>query len=125
MNRLVTLYTIQEQQVMAYDTVSFFRQHNFDPNATLLNDDLTLATTERLDVPVRRFCEQVRRYGEHSEYDIELKEYFIAIDPKLQWMIEEPVLKRVDEMHHQVKLHQQRIWDYNNLPWYKRIFKKV
>lgn len=130
--RPVTLYTIEEQTVMAYDIVSFYRSHAFDINATILDKDgISLATTERIDVPVRRYAEAMdlpRDYHQKPSY----KESFIAIDPKLDWMIKEPLLAKVEAAEKrskaamkQITLYQDRIGDYNSLPWYKRIFKKV
>lgn len=131
--RPVTLYTIEEQTVMAHDIVSFYRSHMIDWNsATILDrDGVALATTERIDVPVRRYAEALDApYDYHHKPSY--KESFIAIDPKLDWMIKEPIVsqmeaaeKRSKAAMKQVTVYQDRINDYNSLPWYKRIFKKV
>lgn len=127
--RPVKLYTIEEQTVMAHDVVSFYRSHMFDLNsATILNKDgIALATTERIDVPVRRYVEGTRLpHDREPSY----KESFIAIDPKLDWMIKEPVLAELEDVSRQctaamkqIRSYQDRINDYNSLPWYKRILR--
>ena len=127
--RPVKLYTVEEQEVMAYDYVSFYRQHKLDLNAGIpvRGDDIMLATTERIDVPVRRFVEALSM-SDKSKW----KESFIAIDPRLEEMITCKWIERAEQSESrasaamsQMLLYQDRISDYNDLPWYKRIFRRV
>lgn len=133
MQRPVKLYTVEEQLVMAYDRVSFHRMHGIDPNATIIDKDgVTLATVERIDVPVQRFMEPTQSFGDQQWDKREWKESFIAIDPKLEWMIRQPIVEQMEATEtraraamSQMMLYQDRISDYNDLPWYKRIFRRV
>lgn len=129
MRREVTLYRVEEEQVMAYDQVSFFRQHGLpDLNAVTLSEGVVLSTVERIDAPVRRYNESMML----DDGSIAHKESFIAIDPKLEYMIKQPMIDKMEwalkEKHAaicQMISYQDRIGEYNDLPWYKRIFRRV
>lgn len=128
MKREVTLYRIEEEKVMAYDKISYYaRQHLPDFNAVMAGD-VILEPTQRIDVPVRRYNESMML----DDHSIAHKESFIAIDPKLEYMIKQPVidqmewaLKQKQSAMCQLMLYQDRISEYNDLPWYKRIFRRV
>lgn len=129
MKREVTLYRVEEEQVMAYDMVSFYRQRGLpDLDSFTGAGDVMLETIERIDAPVRRYNESMML----DDRSIAHKESFIAIDPKLEYMIKQPVidqmewaLKQKQSAMCQLMLYQDRISEYNDLPWYKRIFRRV
>jgi hypothetical protein len=128
MKRNVTLYRVEEEQVMAYDTVSYYRQQSLPSLDAVLAGDAVLTPSKRIDVPVRRYNESMRL----DDQSIAHKESFIAIDPKLEYMIKQPVLdkmewalKQKEAAMCQMISYQDRISEYNDLPWYKRIFRRV
>lgn len=132
MMREVTLYTIEEQTVMcAGDYVSFFRTHGIPSFDEFIKatDGALLMTTDKINAPVRRFHETVRDAGAH---EVRTVESYIAIDPKLERMVAQPhidkmewALKQKQSAMCQLMLYQDRISEYNDLPWYKRIFRRV
>jgi hypothetical protein len=126
--REVTLYRVEEERVMAYDTVSFIRQRKLPDFHATMAGDVVLETMERVDAPVRRYAESMWL----EDGSVAHKESFIAIDPKLDYMIRQPLLEKMEWVEkravaamHQMELYQDRISEYNDLPWYKRIFKRV
>ena len=129
MRREVTLYRVEEDQVMAYDVASFYRQRGLPDLETFTQaGDVMLETIKRVDAPVRRYNESMML----DDRSIAHKESFIAIDPKLEYMIKQPVLDQMEwalkQKHSamcQMMLYQDRISEYNDLPWYKRIFRRV
>lgn len=128
MRREVTLYRIEEEQVMAYDVASFYRMRGLPDLNTVMTEGVVLDTIERVDAPVRRYHESMML----DDGSIADKESFIAIDPKLEYMIKQPMIDKMEwalkEKHAaicQMISYQDRIGEYNDLPWYKRIFRKV
>lgn len=84
-------------------------------------------------------AETVVRYPIYQWHQIELGEDkggFIAMEPKIREILEAPFRYAIDEKireayqqtnnaYRLVDSYEVRISVYNNLPWYKRIFRKV
>jgi hypothetical protein len=130
--REVTLYVVEEMRVMAYDRASFVRRQRLPDLNTLLAGDVVLSTMERsferVDAPVRRYNESMML----DDGSIAHRESFIAIDPKLEYMMTQPIMDKMEWVNKrcvaamsQMELYQDRIREYNDLPWYKRIFRRV
>ena len=131
----VTLYTVEEQKVIVGDRasfVSYFRKQPLpDLDEFISAGDKMLYSPEigRIDVPVRKF---VRDEVDDKLHYINRIEYYVAIDPELEEMITSAARDRIAELEREnragrdlVDQYETRIDQYNSLPWYKRIFKRV
>ena len=131
--RRTKLYTIQEHEVLADDKV---RLHEAYRHAMSMDDiintksDEFLLTNEIYDVPVHIVSKI--EFGER-------KDQFIAIHPDLKEILNAPYVGKVEELKNEVSTLKSKVkgWvdqynkleskvqDFNTLPWYKRIFKKI
>lgn len=131
MKREVTLYTIEERTVLAYDKVSFFRQHKpLDLGQYTAAGDTMLYTAEvgRIDVPVRKYVEEVM----DDRFYVNRVERFVAIDPELERLISSALWDNIADLKDVIKQREEsidqlntRIDTYNALPWYKKLFRMV
>lgn len=131
--RRATLFTIEQYDVMAADRYSFFVQNkmpDIDDFLTAGADMLVMTDAKRIDVPVHH----IRKVEHGCQTD-----NYIAISPDLQEILEAPFERRVFELKQEVwkaeawakqclgrqQAAEDLIAAYNDLPWYKRIFRKV
>jgi len=126
--RETKLYTLNEQVVLTYPTADFLRirhQQRLPDLSQWLEagDDMVMLTDKTEDVPIHRVSKI--EYGQR-------KDEFIAVDSQLREILEAPFIHRADTAELQVDRAmmglinlQQKIDEFNSLPWYKRIFKKV
>lgn len=131
--RKATMFTIEKHDVMATDRYSYFVMNKLPHLDDYINagpDVLVTATDRRIDVPVHH----VRKveYGHQTDN-------YIAMSPELQEILEAPFERRVVELKQEVwkaeawakqclgrqQAAEHLINAYNDLPWYKRIFRKV
>lgn len=131
--RKVKLYTLREQEVLAYDRVRYSKQV---PLSYLAHcEDKVFECAETVDVPVRHIRKAV-----HTTDTTEYEDYYLAIEPKLLHMLQlatEADIKKHYQLHMQdlkyglanasakTELLEGRVRYYNSLPWYTRLFKKV
>jgi hypothetical protein len=129
----VKLFTIQEQEVLAYDRVSYFKQV---PVPNLVHcEDKVLECMETIDVPVIKIREAVQKFDQTEYID-----YYLAISPELRRLLKiatETDIKKHYQWHIQdlkyvlanaltkIELLEDRVCYYNKLPWYKRLFQQV
>jgi hypothetical protein len=125
--REATLYTIQEQRVVVHnrDYVSFHRMAA--PHLMWTDDNVNvLEPIKRIDAPVKHIVKVT---------DGVRKDDFIAIDPDLREMVEAPLKREhgehMDMLRKQIQIltwdvewYRLRVKGYNELPWYKRIWRK-
>jgi len=129
----VKLYTIQEQEVLAYDRVRYFSRKPLSSIAYC--EDKVLECAEVVDVPVRHIRKAV-----HTTDTTSYEDYYLAIEPKLHYLLRldvEQDIKKHYQLHIQdlkyglanymakTELLEDRVDYYNKLPWYKRMFQKV
>lgn len=129
----VTLYTIQTQEVLAYDRVRYFKQ-SVTPNLVHCEDKV-LECRETIDVPVVRI-----RQALHGRDTTKYKDCYLAIAPELRSLLKiatEADIKKHYKLHIQdlkrgladfmtkAELLQDRLDYFNKLPWYKRLFRKA
>lgn len=126
--RETKLYTLEERTVLTHPTADFVRiQHRQQlPDFNMwinAGDDMLLMQNATEDVPIHRVSRI--EYGQR-------KDEFIAMDSQLQAIIEAPFIHRTLQAEKQfegakveLRKMQQRIDDFNSIPWYKRIFKKI
>lgn len=129
--REVKLYTLEQHNVMATDRYSYFVMGKLpDFNDFIDAGPDVLVTNRRINVPVHH----VRKveYGHQTDN-------YIAMSPELQEILEAPFERRVFELKQEVwkaeawakqclgrqQAAEDLIAAYNDLPWYKRIFRKV
>ena len=131
--RDVTLYTLNQTVMQAWDRVSFYRHAPLYPLTELhLQDVVLTSSVDRIDVPVHHVRSVVR-----DDYDrVLIKDHYIAIDPELEVILNAYIGSAYEG---EVRAHEnelalvrtsntillERIEEYNHLPWYKRIFKQV
>jgi hypothetical protein len=129
----VKLYTIQTQEVLAYDRVTYFK-HGPLPNLVHCEDKV-LECAETVDVPVIKIREAVQKFDQ-TEYE----DYYLAISPELRRLLkmatEADIKKHYQRLIQDLKywlanasakteLLEDRVCYYNKLPWYKRLFQQV
>jgi hypothetical protein len=129
----VKLFTIQEQEVLAYDRVSYFKRGSV-PNLAYCEDKI-LECMETIDVPVIKIREAVQKFDQTEYID-----YYLAISPELRRLLkiatEADIKKHYQHFIQDLKywlanasakaeLLEDRVRYYNSLPWYKRLFQQV
>lgn len=129
--RKATMYTIEAREVMATDRFEYYQQRRLPSlDEILAGDDVLTMTDHKISVPVERVVRI--EHGKQTDN-------FIAMSPELREILEAPLERHIVELKQEVlraeaflKAERQRteeflstIATYNNLPWYKRIFKKV
>lgn len=131
--RKATMFTIERNDVMATDRYSYFMMSKLPDFNDFIDagpDVLVMTDSQRIDVPVHH----VRKveYGHQTDN-------YIAMSPELQEILEAPFERRVFELKQEVwkteawakqclgrqQAAEDLIAAYNDLPWYKRIFRKV
>lgn len=128
--RKATMFTIEQHEVMATDRYSYFAMKmmpTFDDYISAGPDVLVTTDSQRIDVPVHH----VRKIEEGQQTD-----NYIAMSPELQEILEAPFQSQIMELKreviraedlvtmykHTLRAYQDAIYEYNNLPWYKRLF---
>lgn len=128
--RKVKLYTIKEDELLAGDRVRIHDMAMSIADVVYTDTNETLFNPNMVNIPVHR----VSRI-QHGER----KDDYIAIHPQLEEILRAPVIGEIDELKHKIKCLRQdirliesdraalleRIHNYNDLPWFKKIFKKV
>lgn len=131
--RKTKLYTIEEHEVLADDKVRLHEAYrkvmSMDDIINTRSDEFLL-TNEVYEVPVH--CVSKIEFGER-------KDQFIAIHPDLKEILNAPYVGEVNELKREISVLESKImgWvdlynkfeskvhEFNALPWYKRIFKKI
>lgn len=130
--RNVTLYTLNETTVQAMDYVSFYRQHPLPDLAFAVGDEVLTSTIDKIDARVQH----IRSINPNGRGRAEIVDHFIAMDPELEKLLTYPIEDRYHQENQLLKSwHKDAVDKYNqlvdtvekfnNLPWYKRIFKQV
>ena len=126
--RETKLYMLEEHTVLAHPTADFYRIHRQQALPDFSDwisagDDMLLMNNTTEDLPIHMVSRI--EYGQR-------KDEFFVIDPHLQEILEAPFIHRVASAELQADRAQvglinlqQKIDEFNSLPWYKRIFKKV
>lgn len=121
----VKLYTVNTQEVLAYDRVRYWLQRPLSHLAHC--EDKVLECAEVVDVPVQRVCKRV---------DGKLTDYYLAIAPDLLELLncaaEAKYKSTIAGLNISLADSVDDAWDFKNrieqfnkLPWYKRLFAKA
>ena len=128
--RKVKLYTIKEDELLAGDRVRIHDMAMSIADVVYTNTNETLFNPNMVDIPVHKVSKI-----EHGER----KDAYIAIHPNLEEILRAPLIGEIDSLkmkikglNRDIKLIEtdryellRRIDDFNNLPWFKKIYKKV
>lgn len=126
----VTLYKVVSEDVYVHDFENYIqlRERASIKDFSKVGDNAVIAKAETfIECPIYQWREI--KFGER-------KYGFVAMEPKLREILELPIRDKAeadirrawDEVNYQILRAERyitRISDYNNLPWYKRIFRKV
>jgi len=123
--RRVKLYTLNEQEVLATGDFIEMRRMTLPLSSIMLTDSNEMIA----------LMDETQRLPVHHVYKVlhgVKTDHFIAIDPEVEEIIEarmeakyEPLRKLHKRLTSDVIHYETRIYEYNSLPWYKRIFKWV
>jgi hypothetical protein len=134
LRRPVTLYTVRAQQVLAYGGyVEMLRRGPLDLTLQEFAGPPADCEIERIAVLNIRECERpARDMLELVPRRAECQDRYIAIEPALQDILEQPFKKAAEDARRRElavmaghKAMQRRLWDFMARPWYVRAWRAL